>query len=429
MSPLTRRTFLKGGAAGVALVPLAACTPDEAPVTELPPLVRPAADDDPAWATVRARFVTTPGVAYLNNASMGMPPRGVAAAVAGGYEAISADPLRAKQRLTATIEERVRPGLAGFLGASAGEISLTRNATEALHLAATGLDLHAGDEVLLTTQEHPAGRRPWQLRASRDGITATPVFIPSPLESEEQVLERIERAITPRTRAIAFCHITRGGHRYPVKRIAALARERGLVSLVDGAQAVGMVPVDVHELGCDAYCASLHKWFLGPLGTGLLYVREGAREQFRSVHAFDGTAGNPQYEPPGTMDLPLRAALAEALALAETLGMEAVERRTRFLSDSLKERLAALPGLTMLSGATPATSCPASTIFELAGIDALALVPVLAERHGIDIDEHQRDGHDAIRVSTHVYNTVEEIERLVGALADPEVRSRAPRPS
>ncbi len=417
-SGLSRRGFLRAGAAGLVLSAGLGCEPRSRRETSDRPLPGPPlGTDDAAWAGVRRQFMLDSGVGYMNNASLGMPPIPVVEAVAEGYAAISREPLHGKHHLQAVIAERVVPGLAGLMNAAPDEISLTRNATEALHLQAVGLRLEPGDEVVTTTQEHPAGIRPWRLRAARDGVVVREVFIPSPFGDGREVVDRIEAALTPRTRGIAFCHVTRGGHRYPVRALADLARARGLVSLVDGAQAVGQLPVDLEELGCDAYSASLHKWMLGPAGTGFLYVRTGARDRIRTAFAYDATPEAPAYEPPGTQDLPVRAALAAALEFMETLGLGRVEARCRFLSGYLRERLAGLEGVTLLSGPADGTSAPGSTIFEKRGLDALAAVPLVEEWAAIHIDEHQRDGHDAIRVSTHVYNTTAEIDRLVDALA------------
>ncbi|MDE2751174.1 MAG: aminotransferase class V-fold PLP-dependent enzyme [Gemmatimonadota bacterium] len=414
---LTRRSFLHAGAAGLAGAPLAGCAPASEPAGSgrRPELSRPDGVDDVAWTDVRDHFILEPGTAYMNNASLGMPPASVAEAVAVGYEALSREPLRGKNDLGRVIADRVVPGLAALLGAEPDEIALTRNATEALHMGAVGVRLRPGDEVLVTSQEHPAGRRPWEFRAQRDGVKVNTVFIPSPFESGEQVVGLVEEALTPATRVLAFCHVTRGGHLYPVADLCALARERGIVSHVDGAQAVGMFPVDLHALACDTYSASLHKWLLGPMGTGVFYVRRGVRDRVHSAFAHDATVDAPAYQPPGTIGLPVRAGLAATLDFFETLGLEHVAARTRHLSDHLKQRLRETRGVTLLSGPDRATSCPGSTIFELEGLDAVEAVSLIAERARIHIDEHQRDGHNAIRISTHVYNTTAEIDRLVDA--------------
>jgi len=192
-----------------------------------------------------------------------------------------------------------------------------------------------------------------------------------------------------------------------------MARERGIMSLVDGAQALGMFPIDLTELGCDTYSASLHKWVLGPSSTGVFYVRADVRDRVRSVFAHDATEAAPAFAPPGTADLPVRAAIASALDFVDKLGLEAVGRRTRYLSDYLKERLRTMPDVQVLSGPTPETCCPGSTIFEMDGVDAVEAVSLIDASVRTHIDEHQRDGHNAIRVSTHVYNTRHEIDRLL----------------
>ena len=352
----------------------------------------------------------------MNNASLGMPPRSVVEAVARGYEAISREPLHGKHDLQERIAERVLPGLANLFGSNADELSLTRNATEALHLQTVGLALEPGDEVLITTQEHPAGYRPWMFRQERHGIVVNEVFVPSPLPGGDEVVELLAAAMTPKTKAISFCHVTRGGHRYPVKKIASMARDRGVRTLVDGAQAVGQFPIDVHELGCDAYSASLHKWVLAPAGTGFLYVREQARDDIRTAFAPGATRATPELAPPGTADFPIRAAISAALDFNEALGTARIEERCRYLSAYLKAGLARIDGVRLLSGSTHETSAPGSTIFEKDGLDAVASVGMMEERSQTHLDEHKRDGHNAIRISTHVYNTTAEIDRLLDAL-------------
>lgn len=414
---LTRRTVLKLGAMGALGLGVHACRPDESGREANASALRPPDGvDDAAWSAVRSEFTISPDIAYMNNASLGMPPARVVEAVAAGYAALSAEPLHGKHDLQDVISDVVMPGLSSLFEVDASEISLTRNATEALHLQTMGLQLVPGDEVLMTTQEHPAGARPWQLRAVREGVRVTEVFIPSPLPPPAELVERMESAVGPRTRAIAFCHVTRGGHLYPVAELCAMARARGLVSLVDGAQAVGQFPVDLRALGCDAYAASLHKWMLGPVGTGFMFVREGAREQIVTSFAPDATAASPQHAPPGTADFPVRAAIAAALDFTNSLGLNRIAARCRYLSDYLKTRLDELPDVELLSGHRD-QSAPGQTIFEKVGLDALAAVPLLEETASAHIDEHQRDGHNAIRVSTHVYNSTAEIDRLIDALA------------
>lgn len=417
---LSRRSFVRASAAAVAAPSLlatlgcerAASSGASDGLTPLSMLEPPLGSDDAAWAHIRARFMLPDEIAYMNNASLGMPPRDVVDHVARGYSAISEEPLHGKHDLQDAIRDRVMPKLADLFGVAADEIALTRNATEALHIQAVGASLSPGDEVVITTQEHPAGAKPWAFRAAAHGIRVREVFIPSPLDDAASTVSRFADAIGPQTRAIAFCHVTRGGHRYPVEELCALARERGLISLVDGAQAVGQFPIDLDALGCDAYSASLHKWVLAPVGTGFLYVREGARDRFDSVfEPADGPSPD-AYAPGGTADFPVRAAVESALDFIAAIGIDRVESRCRALSDYLKSELDGVPGCTLLSG-PESRSAPGSTIFEMDGLDAVESVPLLERTARVHIDEHQRDGHNAIRVSTHIYNTRAEIDRLV----------------
>ena len=220
-SDISRRGFLTVGGAGLAGASVAGCDSGAAdhandgdgqtdrddgrqPVAPggrtggHPAIAKPAGVEDDAWAHIRARFILEPGTAYMNNASLGMPPASVAEAVGAGYEALSQEPLHGKHDLGEVVAGRVVPGLAALLGANQDEVVLTRNASEALHMGAVGVRLAPGDEVLVTSQEHPAGRRPWDYRAARHGVKVNTVFIPSPFESEAQVAGLVEDAITPR---------------------------------------------------------------------------------------------------------------------------------------------------------------------------------------------------------------------------------------
>lgn len=415
-SKYSRRAFMKTGLMGAAAAALPGCDTSVS-INIRRGLKKPIGTSDAAWKNIRGQFILKRGVTYMNNASLGMPPSVVVKAVCDGYEAISREPLHGKHDLQDKIAKEVIPGLARMFGAEADEMVLTRNASEALHLQTIGLELNPGDEVIITTQEHPAGHRPWMFRKERDGIVVKEVFIPSPLESGDDVVNRLEAAVTRKTKALSFCHITRGGHRYPVKKLAAMARDQGLLTLVDGAQAAGQFPINLHDLGCDAYTVSLHKWILAPAGTGFLYVREDARDRIRSAFSPGATVEAPGFDPPGTMDFPVRAAIGTALKFVNTLGLENIEKRCRTLSDYLKAGLADIKGVKLLSSPAEETSAPGSTIFEKEGLDAMAFVPLMEERIKTHIDEHQRDGHNAIRISTHVYNTMTEIDRLLEAVA------------
>jgi hypothetical protein len=168
-----------------------------------------------------------------------------------------------------------RDPLAAFVGCTRDEIALVRNSTEANSYICNGLDFSAGDEVVMTDQEHPGGEQAFNLRAKRHGIVVKKVTLPKPVPNAAAALNLFNDAITPRTKLIFFSHITTAtGVVLPVKEICALARSKGILSAVDGAHVIGMMKLNVHDLGCDMYSSSPHKWLQGPKGTGFLCVRD-----------------------------------------------------------------------------------------------------------------------------------------------------------
>jgi isopenicillin-N epimerase len=249
-------------------------------------------NEEAYWTEVRKLFLIPDDEVYLNNGTVGSSPVPVLRAVFEGY--------RDSERLAQADPEdypiwgyaawnQFRDPLAEFIGCKRDELALVRNATEANSFIANGLDLKAGDEVVITDQEHPGGEHPWNLRAKRYGIVVKKVTLPRPVPDNVTVLNLFNDSITPRTRVFFFSHITTvTGVVLPVKELAALARSKGILSAVDGAHVPGMMKLDVHELGCDLYSASPHKWLQSPKGTGFLYVRDEVIDRVWNTIATEG---------------------------------------------------------------------------------------------------------------------------------------------
>tara|TARA_B000000477_G_scaffold17042_1_gene14581 strand:- start:1101 stop:2348 length:1248 start_codon:yes stop_codon:yes gene_type:complete len=408
----SRRLFIKSGILGLG-APLLSKSFD----SKLTKFKVPKSSSDKDWAEVRSHFIIDKDITYMNNASLGMPPLGVLKSINNGYEAISKEPLHGKHDLQDSISKSVIPKLAKTFGVDEDEIVLTRNASEALDIQAHSVKLKKGDEIIISSQEHPAGLRPWLVRQKNDGIKIKTVFIPSPLKSVTDTVSRLSNAITPKTKAISFCHVTRGGHLYPVKEIVDMAKERNLLTLVDGAQAAGQFPINLSKVRCDAYSVSLHKWILAPAGTGFLFINKEAREKMISPFIYEKNQISPGFDPPGTKDFPVRAAIGTALDYINNIGLLNIEKRCRELSNYLKKGLIQIDGVKILSSPINKLSAPGSTIFEKAGLDAFKSVPMIENMINTHIDEHVRDGHNAIRVSTHIYNTKQQIDQLLEALS------------
>ena len=272
----TRRTFVSRAATAAGGAALLAAADLEAVQSGVEALVSASRARDLGrdyWRLVQRQFRLEPGLVYLNNASLGPSPALVADATEAFRRQLDAFPSRYMWGGWSEEYEAVRSKAAELLGASAEEIALIHNTTEGMNLVASSLDLEPGDEVILADHEHTSGTIPWKYWQEPKGIKLVRPKLPILPSKPEEITEVYRRAITPRTRVISMCHIINtNGMILPVKEVSEMARARGILVAVDGAQAPGMINVDLHDLGCDFYAASSHKWLFSPKGVGVLYA-------------------------------------------------------------------------------------------------------------------------------------------------------------
>src|SRR6266513_4712766 len=300
-------------------------------------------NEDVYWSELRKQFLIPEDEVYLNNGTVGSSPAPVLRAIFDGYNQTEKldqqDPEDYPIWGYAAWNE-FRDPLAAFIGCKRDEIALLRNATEANSYIANGIDMKPGDEVLMTDQEHPGGEQPWNLRAKRYGVVVKKITLPKPVQNSAQVLKLFNDAITPRTRVIFFSHITTvTGVVLPAKEICALARSKGILSAVDGAHVTGMMRLDVHDLGCDFYSSSPHKWLQAPKGSGFLYARDEVIDRLWNTIATEGwddvRIRAERFQRIGSSNVPSLCGLRAAVALAESIGLDRIEKRQRALCDRL----------------------------------------------------------------------------------------------
>lgn len=371
------------------------------------------ATDEDFWLNIRHAFTVNRNLINLNNGGVSPSPKIVMETEKRYLEISNMGPSHFMWNVIGPEIETVRRRLAKAFGCDTEEMAITRNASEALQIVQMGMDLKAGDEVITTNQDYPRMITAWEQRVRRDGISLRKISFPVPPPSLDDLAERIEKAITPRTKVIHICHITnRTGQIFPVRRICQMARARGIETVVDGAHAFAQFPFTRDELDCDYYGTSLHKWVLAPVGTGFLYVR---KEKIGKIWPM--MAAGPhldtnirKFEEIGTHPASQRNAITEALTFHESIGTERKAARLRYLRRRWSARLRELPGVKLLTSDDPEMSCGIGFV-SVAGIPAAELAKHLLDKHRILVVSTGVPGeYEGLRVTPNVYTTVEEID-------------------
>ena len=368
------------------------------------------------WAELRKQFLIPADEIYLNNGTVGSSPAPVLRAIFDGYNRTEKmdqqDPEDYPIWGYAAWNE-FRDPLAAFVGCKRDEIALLRNATEGNSYIANGIDMKPGDEVLMTDQEHPGGEHPWNLRAKRYGVVVKKITLPKPAQNQAQVLKLFNDAITPRTRVIFFSHITTvTGVVLPAKEICALARSKGILSAVDGAHVIGMMRFNLHDLGCDFYSSSPHKWLQAPKGSGFLYVRDEVIDRLWNTIATEGweepKLRAERFQRIGSSNVPSLWGLRAAIDLADKIGMERIEKRHRQQADYILGEMMKR-GAESWTSPDPAVRCAIATV-NVPPIQRMDLENWLWKTHKIRI----RGGEPSkLRLSTPYYLLRKDIDRFL----------------
>jgi selenocysteine lyase/cysteine desulfurase len=376
--------------------------------------------EEAVWQLVRRQFPLADGLIYLNAANVCPASRPVLDRYATLLRDFQADPSFQNREKYRPLRESVRTKLAGLLGVSPDEVAITRNTSEGSNLIVQGIDLKPGDEVVITDHNHPSNNESWKLRARREGLVIQSVPVHVPARSADDLADGIVQAITPRTKVIAITHLTSTtGIRYPIPRIAAVARRRDIFLHVDGAQTLGALDVNLRDLGCDSYSASTHKWPMGPLEAGILYVRAERIERLWpaivSAGWSDGLKSARKFEAIGQQDDPRVAALEPAVELLNLIGIRAIEARVQALTIRAKHALADLANVELKTNLEPELS-GGVVKFRLKNVPTARAYDLLCKRHRLAIAMTAGGDAEGLRFSPHIYNTLEEIDCAVAAV-------------
>jgi cysteine desulfurase/selenocysteine lyase len=417
-----RRTFLKhlgGLALGSVVLPSFSANEikmDERFLSQNLPLFD---DSEQFWKLLRDQFPLKKTRVYLNNGTMGPSPYIV-------IEKFQKALIEANTEGEYAGQEVAREKLADFLNVKISEISLTHNTTEGLNIVALGLHLKKGDEVIMTTHEHVGNAAPWLNVAKLRGIVIK-TFTPA-LTAKEN-LEQIEALITSKTKVIAVPHITcTTGIVLPVKQICALAKAKQIIACIDGAHGSGSTVLDLKDMGCDFYSSCGHKWLMGPLGTGFLYVKEelldvlqpyfvGANsvdkwelsDKKQLLETFVPTAHRYDY---GTQSAYAYTALAEAVNFVSSIGVKRVAERSHALAAYLQQELLKLDNKIEMLSATEPASRGTMIGFKVKSME-LSEFEKKASGNFFRIRGVRESNLNSVRISTHIYNSYDEINSFV----------------
>ena len=370
------------------------------------------------WNDVRAQFLMPPDVSVLNAANLCPSPARVLETVVEHTERLNREPVPSYRSEIGGSKERTRELLADFLRVTPEEILITRNTSEGNNWISNGLDLGPGDEVLIFSDNHPSNNAAWKAKGERYGYTVKEVAQVNPHPGFEYYLEAFERAITPNTRVITFMHLSNtAGDLFPAKELCALARDRGIISMVDGAQSFGLLDVDLSEIQPDFYTGSAHKWPCGPKETGVLFVNARVQDRFwpSSYSAYPGRTGiSRTHEGMGQRDTPALHAFGTQIEFLQAIGQNEIEARSRELANQLIEGLNAIDGVHMWTPAEPELRAAVVT-FRPGELNAGRVLRAL-EEDGIVAASRGGTDRGGIRFSPHFYNMEVDIERGIDAI-------------
>jgi len=375
------------------------------------------------WDNIREQFLFPKEKHYLNTGSLGPSPKVVINTICENIEKLETSTSHGRHQIDETHEKAAK-----FLNVTTDEIAFTRNATEGLNIAARSLRLKKGDEIIISTHEHVGGASPWMALEKDFGAIVKLIDLDFNGENNLQI---IKDNITDKTKVVAFSHITcTTGMKLPAKDIVEFCRSKNIYSCIDGAQSLGMFPIDLRDINPDFYASSGHKWLFGPKGTGVLFINKNIIEHINPVFAgaytdtkFDLNSLTMEYrksaqrEEYGTRNTPITLGLGSAFDFINAIGIDNIAKRGRELVTRFRKSIASTPEIEILTPESDIYSASMITI-KIKGKDNLKINPTLNKEKNLRMRGIYENNINGIRISFAIFNSFEEVDLLVDSLKD-----------
>jgi len=315
-------------------------------------------------------------------------------------------------------KENVRSSISKYMGAKPSEIAIIHNTTEGMNLFARSFDLKPGDEIIIADHEHRTGTAPYVYYCESRGIKLIRPVLPLLPESPEQIADIYRKAITVRTKLISMVSVTNtNGMILPVREVSDMAHDKGVIVCVDGAQSAGMIRTNLHELACDYFSASGHKWLFGPKGTGILYAKENLIEKLEPLLISNEFKSKNirTFEDYNTRNLPEVMGLGAAIDFNNMIGQERKEERIYELKHYFRSLIGQENSFKFKTPEADDLSAGLQVI-EVTGKDVNDAKDYLYEKHRIDCRPMTSHKLNALRISLSVFTTKSDIDILVSGL-------------
>ncbi len=379
---------------------------------------KPEVLDEQYWQLVKKQFTVPDNLVMFNAANLCPAPHSVSDKVLTFNRELNSNVSFQYRAAFSAQRAKALTQLAQFVGVSKEEIGITRNTSESNGILVNGLDFKAGDEIVIWEQNHPSNGVAWEKRAQRSGLVVKKVSVPSSPKTKDELITPFAKAITSKTKLIAFSHVSNlSGIALPAKELCSLAKSKGVLSLVDGAQTLGSMDLSLYDMGCDFFTASTHKWLMGPMENGMLYVKK-----LHIENLWPAVIGGGWKDDMHTVDEKIcvlgqriettTSALPEAIDFQLSIGKKIIEERVVALNTYLKQQIQSkIPTATFVTPLSPELS-GGIVIISLAGKDNKEVYQKLYDNYGIACAST-----GGIRLSPHIYNTMEDVNKVVSALA------------